>query len=125
MKSLPALFVASATVFAIAGMLYGMHMAGSQDHTLYSAHAHNNLLGWVGMAIFGLFYQVFGYPAGSRLPMVHYWIAMAGNLIFPIGIARAILGQGDLMAALGGGLHLISMGIFAFIVWRMLLARQG
>ena len=117
MKSLPFYFIAAAVIFALAGMGYGMYMAGSQDHLLAGAHAHNNLLGWVMMAIFGLYYRA--VPAAvTGLATVHFWITLVANLIFPFGIALAILGTTPLLAAIGGGLEIISMLIFGWIVLR-------
>jgi hypothetical protein len=117
MKSLPFYFIATSIAFALAGMAYGMYMAGSQDHLLAGAHAHNNLLGWVTMAIFGLYYRT--VPAAvTGLATIHFWITLVANLIFPFGIALAILGTTPLLAALGGGLEIISMLIFGWIVLR-------
>jgi hypothetical protein len=117
MKSLPFYFIAAAVIFALAGMGYGMYMAGSQDHLLAGAHAHNNLLGWVTMAIFGLYYRA--VPAAvTGLATVHFWVTLVANLIFPFGIALAILGTTPLLAAIGGGLEIISMLIFGWIVLR-------
>jgi cbb3-type cytochrome oxidase subunit 1 len=117
MKSLPYYFIGFATLFALLGMIYGMYMAGSEDHTLAGAHAHNNLLGWVTMAIYGLYYRV--APSSiTRLATAHFAVALIANIIFPIGIAMAILGQSPVFAAVGGGLELLAMLIFAYVVWR-------
>ena len=117
MKSLPFYFIGAAVLFALAGMAYGMYMAGSEDHLLAGAHAHNNLLGWVTMAIFGLYYRA--VPAAvTGLATIHFWITLVANLIFPFGIALAILGTTPLLAAIGGGLEMISMLIFGWIVLR-------
>ena len=117
MKSLPFYFIGAAVLFALAGMAYGMYMAGSEDHLLAGAHAHNNLLGWVTMAIFGLYYRA--VPAAvTGLATIHFWITLVANLIFPFGIALAILGTTPLLAAIGGGLEIISMLIFGWIVLR-------
>ncbi len=117
MKQLPYYFIGLATVFALLGMAYGMYMAGSEDHSMAGAHAHNNLLGWVTMAIYGLYYARVP-SAVTGLAGVHFGITLIANLIFPFGIALAILGQTPALAAIGGGLHIISMLIFAYIVWR-------
>jgi cbb3-type cytochrome oxidase subunit 1 len=116
LRNLPVYFIGLATVFALIGMAYGMYMAGSQDHSLTGAHAHNNLLGWVTIAIYGLYYAAVP-PAISRLATIHFWVTLVANLIFPIGIGMAILGQTPAVAAIGGGLEIIAMLIFAFTVW--------
>lgn len=117
MKSLPFYFIFLAVLFALGGMAYGMYMAGSEDHLLAPAHAHNNLLGWVTMAIYGLYYRA--VPAAlTRLATVHFWVALVANLLFPFGIALAILGTTPLLAAIAGGLEIIAMLIFAYVVFR-------
>jgi hypothetical protein len=108
MKSLPFYFVAASVIFALAGMGYGMYMAASQDHLLAGAHAHNNLLGWVMMAIFGLYYRA--VPASvTGLATVHFWVTLVANLI---------LGTTPILAAVGGALETLAMLIFAYIVFR-------
>ncbi|HEV2564511.1 MAG TPA: hypothetical protein VGU19_05460 [Microvirga sp.] len=114
---MPFYFIAAAAVFALGGMAYGMYMAGSEDHTLASAHAHNNLLGWVSMAIFGLYYRAVPVAIG-RLATVHFAITLVANLIFPFGIGLAVLGTTPLLAAIGGGLEMIGMLLFLVIVFR-------
>lgn len=117
MKSLPFYFIITAAVFALIGMFYGMYMAGSNDHVLGGAHAHNNLLGFVTMALYGFYYRAVP-GAISSLANIHYWVALVANIIFPIGIAMAILGQTPLLAAIGGGLEIVAMLIFAWTVYR-------
>jgi hypothetical protein len=117
MQRLPFYFIGASVLFALGGMLFGMYMAGSEDHLLAGAHAHNNLLGWVTMAIYGLYYKA--VPSSvTRLAQVHFWVTLIANLIFPYGIALAILGTTPLLAAIGGGLEIVAMLIFAYTVWR-------
>ena len=117
MKSLPFYFIFLAALFALAGMGYGMYMAGSEDHLLAPAHAHNNLLGWVTFAIYGFYYRAVPC-AVTGLATVHFWVALVANLIFPFGIGLAIVGTTPLLAAIGGGLEIIAMLIFAYTVFR-------
>ena len=117
MRHLPYYFIGLAVVFALIGMGYGLYMAASNDHNLAGAHAHNNLLGWVTTAIYGLYYRV--VPGSiTRLAKVHFAATMIGNLIFPIGIGLAILGITPVLAAIGGLLEIVAMAIFGFTVWR-------
>lgn len=118
MKNLPFYFIFTSTLFALAGMAYGMYMAGSENHLLAGAHAHNNLLGWVTMALYGLYYKAVPSAAVTGLATTHFWVVLVANLIFPIGIALAILAVTPLLAAIGGGLELLGMLIFAYIVFK-------
>ena len=118
MRNLPNYFIGLSTLFALAGMAYGMYMAGSQDFTYSPAHAHNNLLGWLSMAVFGLYYRTSPIAALSTMAAAHFCVSVAANLIFPIGIGMAVTGRGEFLAALGGGLVILSMVLFAIVVWR-------
>lgn len=117
MRQIPYYFVGAATIFALLGMGYGMYMAGSGNHILASAHAHNNLLGWVTMVIYGLFYLAVPV-AVTRLALTHFWLTVLANLVFPVGIALAITEQTALLAAIGGTLQMIAMLVFAYTVWK-------
>ena len=46
-----------AVLMAAVGMVWGIVMAVSQDHSTMPAHAHLNLLGWVSLFLFGIFYR--------------------------------------------------------------------
>jgi uncharacterized membrane protein len=48
----------AAVLAAIAGMLWGLDMAISENHAAAPAHAHLNLLGWVSLFLFGIFYRL-------------------------------------------------------------------
>ena len=53
-----------AAVCALCGMLLGIIMGISQDFTMAPAHAHLNLLGWVTMALYGLYHRGAGRTGG-------------------------------------------------------------
>lgn len=40
-------FIKSAVVYIILGMILGIYMAASQNHSQMPTHAHLNLIGWV------------------------------------------------------------------------------
>ncbi|MGH6862581.1 MAG: hypothetical protein ACRECY_20245, partial [Phyllobacterium sp.] len=52
------LFFKSATIFLLVGVVMGLQMGISGDHSAFPAHAHLNLLGWVSSAIFGIYYAL-------------------------------------------------------------------
>jgi hypothetical protein len=49
---------------ALIGMAAGIAMGILQDFTLAPAHAHLNLLGWVTMSLYGLYYRSIGRTGG-------------------------------------------------------------
>lgn len=125
MKHLPYYFASVSILQALIGMGLGIFIGITRDYTLAPAHAHNNLLGWVSMAIFGLYYAVAGEVASRRLAAVHFWLALVANLVFPIGIGLVVSGKGEILSIVGSLLEVLSMLLFGFIVWtnRAALAR--
>jgi hypothetical protein len=52
------LFFTVAVICGIAGIVWGIMMAESNDHTQMPAHAHLNLIGWVSSAIYGAYFAL-------------------------------------------------------------------
>ncbi len=48
----------AAMLLVLAGMIWGLHMAITDDHSAFPAHAHLNLLGFVALFLFGIFYRL-------------------------------------------------------------------
>ncbi|MEO6396425.1 MAG: hypothetical protein ABIO40_11000 [Devosia sp.] len=117
MKSLPFWFFGVAVLFVLAGMIWGIQMAISQDHTMAPAHAHNNLIGFVTMAIYGIYYRLVPAAADRRLAVVHFWVALVGAVCFPIGLAMALMGQSDILIQIASIVVLLGMAIFVYTVW--------
>lgn len=71
---------------AISGMSLGIYMGLNGDFTLAPVHAHINLLGWVTMAIYGLYHR--GVPReGNRLAWVQVGCGTAGFALMTGGLA--------------------------------------
>ena len=109
-------FYATAIVFVIIGMGWGIYMAASGDHLHAPAHAHLNLLGWVTMALFGIYYHLVPAAGASRLALIHYGVATLGVLLIAPGIVMAVEGSGEGLAKAGAMLSLLSMLIFLWTV---------
>lgn len=117
MKTLPYWFIGVGSLFVLAGMAWGIQMSMTQDFTLAPAHAHNNLIGFVIMCVYGFYYRLVPAAADKRLAVVHFWVALASVLVFVPGIAFAIQGKGEIGAIVGSLLVVLSMLIFAWTVW--------
>ncbi|MEO6013670.1 MAG: hypothetical protein ABIQ30_08825 [Devosia sp.] len=117
MKSLPYWFVALSTLFVLVGMAWGVQMSITQDHLLAPAHAHNNLIGFVTMAVYGFYYRLVPAAAMKRLALIHFWVALVGALTFAPGFALAILGKGEMVVQISTLFVLAAMVIFAWTVW--------
>jgi hypothetical protein len=104
-------FIGAGIVAAIIGMVLGIVMGVREDFTLAPAHAHINLVGWASLSLFGLTYHL-GIAKNDRWAAAHFWIAIAGAVVLPVGIVLAIT-RGQPGVAIGGSLlTLASMFLF-------------
>jgi hypothetical protein len=123
-------FFAVAVCYAIIGMLWGLHMGASQDHSLLPAHAHWNLLGWVGMAIYGTFYALAHEQASTKLAWTVFVLANAGVLIMAPSLALLLLAGDDpnspyfMGVGIGAIVTILAMITFAVSVWMVLLKKS-
>lgn len=116
MRGVALWFFASGVVYVTAGMIFGIWMSASGDHALAGAHAHLNLVGWVTMALFGIFYHFVPSAAATRLATLHFAIATLGVWFMVPGIALAIQGKTEIPVVIGSFLTLGSMLIFLWTV---------
>lgn len=100
-------------------MTLGFGMGVTQDFRLAPAHAHMNLLGWVSMFLYGLFYRCEPHAARGILPEVQFWLAAVGLAVMIPGLAHVLLGY-DLapLAGLGAVLTIGSLLVFAAVMLR-------
>lgn len=118
MKPTPTWFFVMAATFALCGMVWGIQMSASHDHSLSPAHGHLNLIGFVAMSVFGTFYALTPRAAESRLAVVHFVLTTATVIVLTPGIVLAITQRGEMLAQIGSILAVLSMAIFAFVVLR-------
>lgn len=118
MKSLPFWFIAVGAVLALAGMAWGIEMAITQDHSMAPGHAHNNLIGFVTMVIYGVYYKLVPAAAQTRLARVHFWVALLGALTIGIGVAMASSAQGEWLAQIASIATIVGMAIFVVTIFR-------
>ncbi len=111
-------FFASAVTFLLCGMIFGIFMAASQDHSLAPAHAHLNLIGGFVMSISGISYPLEPEAASKPLAKIHLGVAILGVVTFVPGIALALTMNFEGLAILGSVLTLIAMLIFLITVFR-------
>jgi hypothetical protein len=110
----------AAVVFVIAGIIWGIIMAISEDHSAMSAHAHLNLLGWVSLFLFGIYYRLHPSLEGAKSAIVQVWLWIAGTIILAIGVGLVQTGHaiGDPIAAVASVAVLLDMLLFAWLVFR-------
>jgi peptidoglycan/LPS O-acetylase OafA/YrhL len=122
-----ALSFQAAVVFVIVGMIWGIIMAISQDHSAMPAHAHLNLLGWVSLFLFGIYYRLHPSLEGSKIAGVQVSVWIIGTIILVIGVGLVHSGHpvGDPIPAIGSIVVLIDMLLFGWLVFQGERAAAG
>ena len=121
-------FLKASLGWLAAGVSLGLAMAIHPAWAVYrTAHLHMNLLGFVGMMIFGVAYHVIprftGHPLHShRLAGVQWWLANVGLALFVAGfvmLPHTMFGTtARLVVAGGGALSAAAAYIFVYNIWR-------
>ncbi len=116
MKSVATLFFATGALFALMGMVWGIQMSASGDHSLSPAHGHLNLVGFVTMAVIGIYYALTPAAAKSKIAMPHYFLMLASVVLLVPGIVMAMTGNGEVLAKIGSVLAVLSMLAFLAMI---------
>ncbi len=113
-------FLRIAVLYIIVGVSLGIYMGASGDHTLHPVHAHLNLLGWVAMSLFGLFYRAIPAAADSMLAKAHFWIYVPAQFAQMVLLTLLYRGNGAVEPVLGVCSILVGVAFvcFAVVVWR-------
>lgn len=119
-------FLRLAVIYIVIGVTLGNVMGATMNFALAPVHAHINLLGWVSMALFGLFYRSVPAAAETGLAKFHFWLH---NIAVPIqmGLLTMVL-TGDEAMHPPLGIASIAVGIgfllFAINLWKFTGAGQ-
>src|SRR5690242_7057989 len=83
----------AAVLFVLVGMIWGLVMAISNDHSAMPAHAHLNLLGFVALFLFGVYYHL--HPALDRrkAALAQVWLWIVATIVLAIGVALVHTGH--------------------------------
>jgi hypothetical protein len=115
-RSVPQFCFAIASFTAAVGVSLGIYMGISQDHLLAPVHVHLNLIGWVSMFLFGVYYKlhpdVLGKAAAIQAGITAIgYITMLGALT---GIL--ITGRETLLPAAIVGSLMVWTGVVMFFI---------
>ena len=120
MTTLSGHFLRAAVIYAVLGMAMGIHMASSHDHSQMPTHAHLILLGWVSMALYGLFYRGLGDVAVSKLMLAHKWLSHIGLIGMVVALYAMFSGVAAIepLAGISSLVVLLAMILFGVIVFK-------
>lgn len=116
-------FLGAGAIYLTIGIVFGIYMGGSGDHSLSPVHAHINLLGFTLMAVFALVYRSFPEMAQNWMARAHFWLHQVGTVILLIALFLLLSNRvapttvGPVMPLAEGAL-LIGTLIFVVNIWR-------
>lgn len=119
-------FLRLAVLYLVAGVGLGLYMAASNNHTMLPVHTHLNLLGWVTLALFGLFYRLVPAATETKLAKLHFWVYVPAHFVQMVLLALFFLGFAAVEPALGAVSILVGVAVvmFAVVVWKHTPALQ-
>jgi hypothetical protein len=110
----------AAVLVVVAGMIWGIQMGISQDHSAMPAHAHLNLLGWVSLFLFGIYYRLHPATDVTRLAFAQVCLWIVGTVGLTIGVGLVHTGH-EIGDPIAGGFSLVVLAggaLFGWIVFR-------
>jgi hypothetical protein len=129
MPRVSAAFFMLTVVYLLIGMIWGQYMAAMNDHTLYPAHAHLNLIGGVLAAVFGTFYALTQTTYSPRLAWINFILAFLGVAVLIPALATFLASGNDPkfipVMVTGEILTTLSMATFGISVLRELVRRRA
>jgi hypothetical protein len=110
----------AAVLVALAGLIWGIVMGVTEDHSNASAHAHLNLLGWVSLFLFGTYYHLHPAIDRDRLASMQVWIWVVATISLVVGIALVNSGRtvGYPLNIVGSLTLVADMVLFGWLVFK-------
>lgn len=129
MPRVSAAFFALSVTCLFIGMLWGMHMAQSQDHMLAPVHAHLNLLGGVLSAVFGTFYALTRETLWPRMAWINLLLSLIAVVVTIPALTMLLSTNDDAkygpFTGIGSAVMVLSLLVFAISVFRELFRRRA
>lgn len=114
-------FFILALLYAICGMLLGLYMGLSQDHSQMPVHAHAMVLGWLMSGFFAFFYHFFPAIGQTRLATAHFWLTAVSGIILLVSLFFLFSGNPAFEPVAG----ISSMAFFACFLLFVWIARPA
>lgn len=117
MPRVSAAFFVTGGLFVLIGMFIGMYMGANEDFRISMAHAHLNLVGWVTMSLYGVFYALTAKTMSKKLAWINYILSTVGVLLMiPTLAVFLITRQASMVAPMVAGEVLTVLSLLTFLV---------
>jgi hypothetical protein len=91
-ERMPQFYMAAASIYAVAGMSVGTYMHMTSWKRPVPFHGHLDSLGFLSLAVIGLYFQVFPKAREHALALAVFWLLQIGVLLMLGGLPIAIFG---------------------------------
>jgi cbb3-type cytochrome oxidase subunit 1 len=125
MQGAARLFFILSLIYAVSGMLLGLHMAISQDHGQMPTHAHTMVAGWVMSALFAFFYHLFPDIGRSRLAFVHFWVQAISGVILVVSLYFLLGGRSEIEPVTASASVGFLAGMLIFVIAALPVLRRA
>jgi len=117
---LPYKFLLAAAAYGLFGMVMGMVMGAKQDFSLAPVHAHNNLLGWVALTMYGLTYNSIPSMNNGKIGHVQFYIANIGLFLMLPSLAMLLRGNTsvEIPLVIGELCTVVALILFMINLWK-------
>jgi len=112
-----------AALYFVIGVMLGVAMGASGDHSLFAVHAHVNLLGWVSMALFGIIGTAYPSITEGRAAAVQFWMYNIGVPVMLGALTLRLKGVAAIEPLIGVASILVGCSVLLF-VW-LVFSRIG
>lgn len=119
-------FFLLAMTYGVCGMVLGLAMAISHDHTQMPVHAHVMVLGWIMSAVFAFFYHLFPSAGASRLSQVHFWLTAVSGVGLVVSLYFVLAGNvgAEPITAVSAITFFLAMLLFVWIALPVVNGKQ-
>jgi hypothetical protein len=122
-ERLPIWYIASSSVYAVAGMAFGLYQHVAHDHKPVPLHSHLDSLGWLSMAVLGLIMDRYSWVREHNLAAAQFWTTQVGTLLMLGGLPLVYLHITSITVTLGAILVPVGYVLFAVIMMTGLRAQ--
>lgn len=105
-------WIFAAVIYFCIGVVMGVYMGATHDHSLFPVHAHVNLLGWVSLVLIGVIYHFFPQAGSSQLATVQFYLHNAALLVMMVALAFYLKGNRGIEPVIAVG----SLGMLTAVI---------
>jgi len=112
-------YILSAFGYAIVGLVLGIYMAASKDHTQLATHAHIMLLGFVVSFVYALCHKLWLNNDSSTLSKIQYNLHQIGTIGLVVGLFLLYSGKfpADALEPVLAGSSIIVLISLVIVKW--------